>query len=88
MLALSLKSLLDLIITTRWYPASLTVISGNDISVQLAQQIKKNSKRTYSGTYMHATDFNDPTILTTEGFSQLGDEVICGTLDFDVGYLV
>ena len=31
---------------------------------------------------MHATDFNDPTTLKMEGFSQLGNEVICGNTGF------
>ena len=37
---------------------------------------------------IHTTDFNDPTSLKTELFTQLGDEVVSGTLDFDIGYLV
>ena len=32
--------------------------------------------------------FNDPTILKMEVFTQVGDANVCGTLDFDIGYLV
>ena len=42
----------------------------------------------YTLRNVHTADFNDPTSLKTELFTQLGDEVVCGTLDFDMGYLV
>ena len=42
----------------------------------------------YTLRNMDTANFNDPTTLKTELFTQLGDEVVCGSLDFDIGYLV
>ena len=42
----------------------------------------------YTLRNIQANDFNNPTSLKTELFNQLGDEIICGTLNCDIGYLV
>ena len=42
----------------------------------------------YSLRNLLASDFNDPSSLKTELFAQLGDKVISGSLDFDIGYLM
>ena len=42
----------------------------------------------YTLRNLQHNDFIDPATLKSEIFTQLGDEVVCGTLDFDMGYLI
>ena len=58
------------------------------VGVKVFSPANKKEFKMYTLRNVHATDFNDPTTLKMEVFSQLGDEVVCGTLDFDIGYLV
>ena len=42
----------------------------------------------YTLRNLQHNDFIDPATLKSEIFTQLGDEVVCGTLDFNMGYLI
>ena len=54
------------------------------IGVKVFSPANKKEFKMYTLRNVHTTDFNDPTSLKTELFTQLGDEVVCGTLDFGV----
>ena len=58
------------------------------VGVKVFSPANKKEFKMYTLRNVHATDFNDPTTLKMEVFSQLGDEVVRGTLDFDIRYLV
>ena len=64
--------------------------SSEAITVGLKVFSPSNKKefKMYTLRNIQANDFNNPTSLKTEVFNQLGDEIICGMLNFDIGYLV
>ena len=58
------------------------------VGVKVFSPANKKDFKMYTLRNMDTANFNDPTTLKTELFTQLGDEVVCGSLDFDIGYLV
>ena len=58
------------------------------VGVKVFSPANKKDFKMYTLRNVHIANFNDPTSLKTEHFTQLGDEVVCGLLDFDIGYLV
>ena len=58
------------------------------VGLKVFSPSNKKEFKMYTLRNIQANDFNDPTSLKTELFNQLGDEIICGTLNFDIGYLV
>jgi hypothetical protein len=91
--ALSLNPLLDpnISINNSKVPNPLTIIQSSKtmtVGLKVFSMSNKKEFKLYTLRNIQANDFNDPTSLKTELFNQLGDEIICGTLNFEIGYLV
>ena len=58
------------------------------VGLKVFSPANRKEFKMYTLRNLQRNDFSDPATLKSEIFAQLGDEVVCGTLDFDMGYLI
>ena len=58
------------------------------VGLKVFSPANKKEFKMYTLRNLQRNDFIDPATLKSEIFTRLGDEVVCGTLDFDMGYLI